>query len=450
MPRILSILVIIFLNQVVLSQDIRIFHGNKSESVFLKQSDKLENVPRESVKIVRGTDGIITISIVNPNPFFYTYEIKTEDVAIVDDYSNQFSDLVKLLSSLPDFPVEVKNASVPGTQRAIAARAGVPVVIPPSPGFEDYSAVLVELDKQIKQANSFIETSDNPETVQEAFGRIVNSHGFGFRAAVYNIGTLPSKKGSFRSLTLEKDLNNMLEAAITDGSFDSKLNIGGNATLLQLFKLAFQGLNSKLAGTVTQIRDLTKKDGVVRFQVPVKENKKTIVRLIIKKRTTDAEVVRETFDEEIATILPLYVRKRFEVVPVVNLIFQSNRQKFSVENNLVKSTPDDDAKFNIGAMALMNFASFGEFKEYGVGIGIGYSIQPDGTSSSFFAIPSLSYKSIFRVGFGFGYNLSPVGLKNGAAVDAPLPPNITNIEDVVDYKRKPAAVLSIAISGFKF
>ena len=131
---------------------------------------------------------------------------------------------------------------------------------------------------------------------------------------------------------------------------------------------------------------------------------------------------------------------------MVNLVFQSNAQKFSIENGLVRSVADDDAKFNIGAMALMNFASFGEFKEYGVGIGIGYSIQPGGSASSFFAIPSLSYKSIVRIGFGF--YVTAVGLKNGTKVDAPLPPTISSIEGVVDYKRKPAAVFTIAILGF--
>ncbi len=134
----------------------------------------------------------------------------------------------------------------------------------------------------------------------------------------------------------------------------------------------------------------------------------------------------------------------------MNLVFQSDRQKFSIEDNLVVSVPDDEAKFNIGAMALMNVASFGEFKEYGVGFGIGYSIEPGGKASSFFGIPSLSYKDIFRVGFGFGYNMAPVGLMNGAKVGFPLPSDITNIEDVVDYKRKLASVFTITIAGIKF
>ena len=50
-----------------------------------------------------------------------------------------------------------------------------------------------------------------------------------------------------------------------------------------------------------------------------------------------------------------------------------------------------------------------------------------------------------RIGFGFGYNMTPVGLKDGATVGSALPSNISNIEDVIDYKRKPAAVLTLEV-----
>jgi hypothetical protein len=356
----------------------------------------------------------------------------------VDDYSDQFSELVTLITSLPDISDQFNGAS---------ARAPVPTK------FDIYRDGLLSLDKEIKVAKGAIEASDRPESIKEAFDRVINSNGFGFRAAIDAIQKLSLVKGHFNSKSLEKDLNDMLQAAIDNGTFNSSLNLGAvgtNPTLEGLFKQAFMHLNNNLATTVNKIVEVTKKDRILRFQIPVKENKKTTVTLIITKINEEDNVARELLNEEVAIVLPFYVRKRFEVVPVVNLVFQSNRQNFSIENDLVKSTPDDDAKFNIGAMALMNFASFGEFKEYGVGFGIGYSIQPGGKASSFFAIPSLSYKDIFRVGFGFGYNLSPVGLKNGAKVDAPLPSNISNIEDVIDYKRKPAAVFTFTIAGLKF
>lgn len=438
MKKTLFILVLLTVKQMLFSQDIRIYHGEKSESVFLKRNDKLENVSRESVKIVRGIDGIVSISIVNPNPFFYKYEIKTENVDITDDYSNQFAELVKLITSLPDISDHFK---APGAPARVAGT-----------NFDSYRKAIENLDGDIKKATGFIQKSDKPELVKEAFDRILNSSGYGFRSAIENINTLPNGARQFNSKTLEKDLNDILEAAIKDGSFSASLNlgaIGANIALEGLFKQAFLQLNNNLAGVADKIIQVTTKERILRFQVPVKENKKTTVKLIITKINEKDNVGRELLNEEIATVLPFYVRKRFEVVPVVNLIFQGNRQNFSIENNLVKSVPDDDAKFNIGAMALMNFTSFGEFKEYGVGIGIGYSLQPGGKSSSFLAIPSLSYKDIFRIGFGFGYNLAPVGLKNGAKVDAPLPSNISNIQDIIDYKRKPAAVLTFAISGLK-
>ncbi|MDO1449181.1 hypothetical protein Q0590_23090 [Rhodocytophaga aerolata] len=439
MKKLLLIVLFSFFHQVLFSQDIRIYHGEISESVFLKQNDKLENSSRESVKITRGVNGIVTIHILNPNPFFYNYEIKTEDVDIKDDYSDQFAELVKLINALPDVSNLLAN-SIP-----------VPAAVGGGPSsFDIYKTYLVLLNTDLTNAKSFIEASDRPETVEEALKRVSNNAGYGFRAAVAKIQqNLPSVKGRFNSKSLEKDLNDILEQAVSDGTFDASLTLGGDATLIALFKSAFLGLNNQLATAVKEILKVTEKDRIIRFTVPVKDNKQTNVKLIITKINAEANTVRELLNEEVAAILPLYVRKRFEIVPVVNLVFQANRQKFSIENNLVRSVSDDDAKFNIGAMALMNFASFGEFKEYGVGFGIGYSIQPNGKASSFFAIPSLSYKDIVRFGFGFGYNLSPVGLTNGAKVDAPLPPNISNIEDVIDYQRKPAVVFTIAIAGIK-
>ena len=93
------------------SQDVRIYHGERTESVFLRQNDGLKNLNRESVSNVWGVDGIVTITIVNPNPFFYKYEIKTQDIDIVDDYSNQFAELVKLITSMPEIADHFKTAT---------------------------------------------------------------------------------------------------------------------------------------------------------------------------------------------------------------------------------------------------------------------------------------------------------------------------------------------------
>ena len=425
------------LQQTLFGQDLRIYHGEQSESVFLRRNDRLQNVNRESVTIVRGVDGIVTITVVNPNPFFYKYEIKTEDVDIVDEYSNQFADLVKLITSIPEIADHFKTAT--------GARA-------PASKFDAYKTALQNLSNEIKTAKDAIKKSDHPETIKEAFDRKTNAQGFGFRAAIESIQKISSDKGHFNSPTLEKDLNDMLQASIDDGSFNAAFNLGAAGTqpdLEALFKQAFQELNNNLATSIGKIIDITKQDRIIRLQVPVKDGKKTTVTLVVTKINASDNVDRELLNEQVAVVLPFYVRKRFEVVPVVNLIFQGNRQKFSVKDGIVASEPDDDAKFNIGAMALMNFASFGEAREYGVGLGIGYSMQPDGSASSFFLIPSLSYKSIVRIGFGFGYNMSPVGLKDGATVGAALPANISNIDNVIDYKRRPAAVFSIAISGLK-
>lgn len=434
----LSFTLLFFLFKIVLiqSQDLRIFHGEYSESVFMRPNETVANASREKINIIRGTDGIISITIINPNPFFYSYEIKTEDVEIVDDYSNQFEEVVKLLGSIPDIS-DITNP--PGR-------------IVTTTSYDNYLLALQNVDAELEEAKVAIEKSDTPELIQEALDRKINSSGFGFRSAIDDIRKLSSAKNHFNSRTLEEDLNALLQKTIDDGTFNSNLGlgtIGTNPTLEALYKKSYQSLNSTLASNVNKIIQTTQRERVLRFYVPVKENKKTNVRIIIKRLDENRSTVRELFDEEIATITPLYVRKTFEIVPAINLVFQQNRQQYSLEDGLIVSNPDDDAKFNAGAMALVNLANFGDFKEYGVGVGLGYSIQPEGKASTFFAMPSVSYKDIFRLGFGFGYSLAPVGLKQGANIGEPLPPNISNIEDVVDYKRKAAAVLTLTIGGLK-
>ncbi|HWJ91798.1 MAG TPA: hypothetical protein VNR87_11840, partial [Flavisolibacter sp.] len=399
MRRLLFIACILLFKQHVFSQDLRIYHGEKSESVFLKQNDGLNSLSRESVKIVRGKDGMVTIAIVNPNPFFYNYEIKTEDVDIVDDYSNQFSELVKLVTSLPDVANHFKGAA-----RAAGANA-----------FNNYQDALTNLHDQIEEVKTAIQNSDIPETVTEAFNRVVGAGGNGFRAAIDAIRKKSAHKADFNSKTLQKDLNDLLDVSIKDGTFNTALRLGaiGSQPVLEgLFKEAFQNLNNSMATIVNRIIEVTKKDKILRFQVPVKENKKTTVKLIVTKVKADDNVDRELLNEEVAVILPYYVRKRFEVVPVMNLIFQPKRLTYYTDNGVIKTAPDDDAKFNVGGMALTNLTSFGEFQEYGIGVGLGYSIQPGGKTNSFFFMPSVSYKDIFRVGIGLGWSMSPVGLKN--------------------------------------
>lgn len=444
MKNYLLILAIVLCSQPSFCQDLRIYHGSGAESVFLKRHENAANSSRESLTITRGVDGMVTIHILNPNPFFYNYEIKTADTEIKDEYSDQFAELVKMINALPDL---ANPTSGPFGQRTVAR------LLPGNPAettFDKYNAIILALDSEIKSAKSYILLSDNPETLDEALRRVGNSSGYGFRSAVASIKILSSEKSHFNSKTLEKDLDDALEVAISDGSFSTALGIAANAPLQSLYKAAFKGLNKQLTGTINEIVKVKNKETILRFQIPVKENKQTKVTLIITKINDADATSRELINEEVATVMPYYVRKTFEVVPVVNLVFQSSRKKYAVEDNIITSSPDDEARYNFGVMALMNFASFGESKKFGVGLGVGYSLQANGKENSLFVMPSLSYKSIVRIGFGFGYNYAPVGLNDGAEVGSPLPSNISNIEDVIDYKRRPAAVLSIAISGLTF
>lgn len=191
MKQLLISVFFLTISQVLFGQDVRIYHGERSESVFLKYTDKLEHVGREPVKIVRSTEGMVTVTVVNPNPFFYNYEVKTEDIELVDDYSDQFSELVGLITSMPEISAQLDSRGArlaPGVDKK---------------KFGEYETALKIVNNQIKKAKNVIKKSDKPELLKEAFDRVSNTNGFGFRAAIDEIQKILIHESGFNSKTLD-------------------------------------------------------------------------------------------------------------------------------------------------------------------------------------------------------------------------------------------------------
>ncbi|MBV9987424.1 MAG: hypothetical protein JO301_07075, partial [Chitinophagaceae bacterium] len=218
------------------AQDIRVYHGRKSESFFLKPHDPIVARPRQSVEIIRKKDGFVTIAVINPNPFFYSYEIKTEDVEIKDDYADQFSALVKMIMSAPEV-TEALSTGRAAPRKAVAT------------DFDLYWSALTKLSGQINAVKDQIQKSDAPESVKDAFD---GSTRHGFRAAAKKVDDQPRRKGDFNSPTLEKDLNDMLDAAIATRAFDTSfcLTKGLDPVLCDRYLEAFRYMNASLASTV--------------------------------------------------------------------------------------------------------------------------------------------------------------------------------------------------------
>lgn len=407
--------------------DIRVYHGKQGESVFLDDKNNSSNSGRRKMKFIRSKDDTIYITVQNPNPFFYKYEINTEDFDIVDD-TPDVSLLAEVLNGL-------LSSQTPGTTSSPFSKSDAA-----TSKFATYQEFLNNLYSDISEAKNYIENSDNPESKSEALDYITNSSGKGFRAASDGIQSL----ASFKIDKLQEKLDDLLKKAVEDRSLYTSLSIttgDGEKIIEEAYKL----LNKNFVTTIDQILKIAKEDRIIRFKVPVKENKRTEIRLVISK--IDKKGSRDLIDDELATVSPRYHRATLELVPVANVIYYGNRQKFIIDNDIVRSAPDDGFTFKVGTMLLYNVSSFGKYGEGAVSIGLGYNIPKKGVLDNLYLGSLISYKNIFRIGLGIGFNSYPAGLKDGAKVDQPLPANISNIDDVIDYQRKIAGFITISVSG---
>lgn len=444
MKNLLFFSVFFFIELNLLGQDIKIYHGNSNTSVMIEETTQ-RSIPlgsNKSFELVRDANDMVIISILNPNLYFYKYEIKTEDVDIKEDYADDFSEIVKLINALPDIESYVP-ASLVG--KMVEARKAAKTE---KTDFENYADYLKWVESRINIAKGYIQKSIKAESFKEAVDGAFSVDGYGFNSAVRLIENIPIFNNVEDSI---KRLNNFFEKT-KEKDFFITMNAASDSQK-QLSLAAFKSLNDQIVNALKGIVKIKEKDKVIYFKVPIKSGKQTNIRLIITP-LDDSKKGRDVYPDgiSIATIKPFYSRKMFEVIsaPSFNLFLQSGINKFELENNLIKSSPDDDVKFALGGMAIVNFYPFGKYREFSLGGGLGYSRQLSGKSSAFFLMPTISYKSIIRFGCGVGYRTTPVGLKNGAIVGAPLPSNISNLEDVIDYKRRLAGVIMITISGFKF
>jgi hypothetical protein len=411
------------------AQDIRIFHSGRNESVLLtsKQDKNSSGWPDSLVKGVDGNSSF-QIVVVNPNPFFYTYELKSEEFEIRDDLPSA-DDLIGIITSLINIP-----GSTPVGQQL--AR-----VIPAAPTtFEIYLAQLKSVKADIDSAKAAIERSDVPESREEALTGVRTS---GFRRAVDVINALPAFK-NYESLST--DLDKALDNSVSDGSFAINF-AAADATSKELYKQAFKLLNVQLGSVVNDVEKVLESPAQLSFKVTVKQ-KGVTVRLVVKRKQAGKKSGREEFDRLVCVLIPRYERAALELIPIGHLTYTTHVPKYGLKDGVVTQSEDDGFRFKGGAMLLYNFLNFDKYNRGSLGIGIGYNIPQKGVLESFYLGSLVSYKNIFRVGAGVGLTEYPSGLKNGASVGAPLPPDVKDLNDVIDYRKRLSMFISFSFSGF--
>ena len=82
-------------------------------------------------------------------------------------------------------------------------------------------------------------------------------------------------------------------------------------------------------------------------------------------------------------------------------------------------------------------------------VALGYAISPrrEDRFGNLFIGPLFSHKKSIRFGIGLGLTEAPDRLKDGILVGQPLPNNISDINDIIEYRDKLGFYLTLTITG---
>lgn len=393
--------------------DIFVYHGTNNTTLW----DYGKNQFLSDIPIIKAKGQTVNIRIVNPNPLFYSYEFKQNDVEIKEDFPDISSLLAVVRSTM----------------------AGSEALFNDGTDYDVYLRTLTQLEAEVEKAKVYLKESDKPETLEEAVSGGTTG---GLKLAIVKIDEeLSNEPGHFNSATLADDLKNALEA-IPDST-------GMDVTTIK----AFKALNIYYIQEVNEIKALISPNGlqsVITSTFNVTEKETKIVLTIKAKDSNNQNLQRDVKEITIATVQPLFERAAVELIPVAIVRFTKDISEFYTENGIVRQRIHDDVSFLPGVIFNVNVASFGETKEMAVGIGLGYSISTKQNQFNQFSLSSLlSYKNFLRMGFGFGYSSYPSGLRDGGKVDDILPANVKDLNDIIDYESKAGFFISFSFTGLK-
>ncbi|MEP7198038.1 MAG: hypothetical protein ABI851_16080 [Saprospiraceae bacterium] len=410
---------------VVQAQNLLVYQPKKDEGIKVYDSKK-QLFDFKPIHLRQGEK--FSIKLLNPNPLYYSYEVKYEEQEDQTE-DKSISDALLVLNTVLSSRFTINR--VDGAQTL-------------EPTFEAYKNAINQLVEDIKTAQKILVNSDVPEIENEALNP---SRGTGLKYALDqitgNVGNngsliLSDKKNRFLSSTLSTDLDDLVKSIVGIDEFIKSSLILLNNSLVQ----NVNEIKKKVNGIETELLS----EFIVKERI-------TKVVLIIKpidlaNSNLSRRINKENESIEIATIVPFYKWSKIELVPVGNILFLNNVKEFYIENNVVNSRLKNKATFSTGVVLNINVAPFGEREEMSVGLGLGYRITENSEQlQNLYFSSLLSYKNFIRLGLGFGFASVPFGLKNDIIEGQLLPDNLNNLDDLIIYKEKFTGFLSIAFTG---
>ena len=394
---------------------LKVYHGSNGETQVYDEADKAVIKPK--IRMHQGE--FVTVKVVNPNPLLYNYTLKYESISIGSD-DKAITDLLATFNQI------------------LSTRAGATEFDKEKSAADQYKESLNKLIIDINDAKDYIKQSDKPELPEEA---LMYRRNAGLRYALDRINSMPNSQFRFNNSNLLSDLNTLSEKASVD----------------DIEKKVFNCLNSSLVEKVNEIKKQTSlqlTQAIWQKEFKVTDSAQKVTLLITKIDKNNNTLIRDgngdkEFQLEVGTIIPYYKRATLELVPVANFIFSNSVREFYLENNIVQNRLKPKTTVTAGIVLNVNFANFGESKEMSVGIGPGYKFNSAGDAFENFYLSALfSYRNLLRIGFGLGFAQFPTEeLKGGGKVGEPLPANVSNLNDLLQFEEKPSAFLTISFTG---
>jgi len=392
-----------------------VYHGSGNTTQVFRASDK-NSVLNPTIKLEQGE--VLTVTVVNPNPLLYSYTLKTADIEIKTE-EKEVTDLLATFSTI----LASRSTGFSATVQTNTNR---------------YKNIIEQLTKDINQAKTYIINSDTPESIAQA---LAFDPTVGFRKALTDINGMPNTQYRFNNANLLSDLNALADSAGVD-TFE---------------KEAFKLLNSSLVEKINEIKKQTSfatTQTIWRQDFKISD-KSTQISIEIEKIDKNNNTLRRDgnasapFVINVAVVEPYFKRAILELVPVANITYAGDYNEFYLEDNIVKSRERSKTTINSGIILNVNIKRFGDTKEMAVGLGPGYKFNSQGNDFENFYLSALfSYKNFLRIGAGFGYSQVPTDeLKGGIQVGDALPADISDLNDLIQYKEKPSVFLTISFTG---
>lgn len=405
---------------------IKIYHGTRGQSEII---DHGSGIGTHLQKVLKpGTK--VTLEVINPHPSLYDYKFQVNNIKEENEQIEGEADLIPLLSSLLGLApgAEAKK----GNDRAGARVAAEDAV-------DDWQKLYLEqlqaLSNEISEAKLIIQRSDQPGTVSNILDK---NFAAGFVWATNELKNL----SFFTNAGLETEVRQWK----TDlGSTAHGFRAGNALDELQREIFAKYGEALLLSAKEIKAAYSDAVPSVIRYSFTVRDTIQEI-SLSIKNKSESVRG-REVGDKVITVaIVPHYKRAKLEFLPIGTLAYTRSALKFSVREGVIVQEEDEQFKFRSGGVLNFNFLNWGERKRYALGAGIGFAIANNDLDNIYGSL-MLSYTKWVRIGIGFGAANVPSYLKNGLQVGEALPANIADIEDVIGYRKKPAAFLMFVIPG---